>query len=251
MSERPSGALAQASGDGSLDGYVASMPRAYRQLFNDDAIAAHAGVVHRRGPSAVHVEIWRELPGNVAAICVVADDDAGLLARISAALLADDFDVVAAQAYCRTRADGRVEAVDLFWVRRLSRATGAAIPVRARDVAILGGTLDALVRSRVDFERQLRERPAPRPAGEATRVRFDADERDGGMVLTIQGPDRPGLLFLITDALFREGARIARSDVTTHEGQALDRFHLTEHDGSALRRARLLGIQTAVLDAVE
>ena len=55
----------------------------------------------------------------------------------------------------------------------------------------------------------------------------------------------------MTDALFREGARIARSDVTTHGGTALDRFHLTELDGTALRRARLLGIQTAVLAALQ
>ena len=160
------------------------MPRSYRQLFNDDAIAAHAGVVKRRGTSAVHVEIWRELPENVAAICVVADDDAGLLARISAALLADDFDVVAAQAYCRTRPDEAVEAVDLFWIRRLSRATGAVETVRSRDVAILGATLDTLVRTRAEAERNLRPRRAPLSAGEATSVRFDKDERDGGMVLT-------------------------------------------------------------------
>jgi [protein-PII] uridylyltransferase len=247
---RPAGHVSRAE---PLEAYLASMPRSYRQLFNDDAIAAHAGVVSRRGSSAVHVEIWRELTEHVVAICVVAEDDAGLLSRISAALLSDDFDVVAAQAYCRTRADGAVEAVDLFWVRRLSRVNGAPVPVRSRDVAILGATLDALVRSRAEAEQTLRPRrsSAVAVAGPATSVRFDKDERDGGMVLTIQGPDRPGLLFLITDALSREGARIARSDVTTHDGRALDRFHLTELDGSALRRARLLGIQTAVLAALE
>ena len=226
------------------------MPRSYRQLFDDDAIAAHASVVARRGMSAVHVEIWRELPGQVAAICVVADDDEGLLARISAALLADDFDVVAAQAYCRTRSDGRVEAVDLFWIRRLSRATGAPESVRLRDVAILSATLDAFVRTRSQIDRNLRLRGAPVAEGEPMSVRFDRDERDGGMVLTIQGPDRSGLLYLITDTLAREGVRIARSDVTTHEGTALDRFQLTELDGTSLRHARLLGIQTALQAAL-
>ena len=236
-----------------LRDYLASMPRSYRQLFDEDAIATHAGVVKRRGGSAVHVEIWRELPGRVAAICVVADDDAGLLSRISAALLAESFDVVAAQAYCRTRPDGRVEAVDLFWIRRLAHGTGAVESVRVRDVAILGATLDTLVRTRAraEGERSLRLRSAPRAEGESMSVRFDKDERDGGMVLTIQGPDRPGLLYLITDSLAREGVRIARSDVTTHEGKVLDRFQLTELDGSALRRARLLGIQTALLAALD
>jgi UTP:GlnB (protein PII) uridylyltransferase len=242
-----------------VQAFIASMPRAYRQLFDDEAVAAHAGVVMRRGTSAVHVEIWREFPERITGLCVVADDEAGLLARISAALLAENFDVVSAQAFCRTRADGRSEAVDLFRIRRLARTASAPESVRARDVAILGATLDTLVRTRTRIEQNLRfARPegvpvaAERtPPSEPIAVQFEKDERDGGMVLTIQGPDRAGLLYLITDTLAREGVRIARSEVTTQDGIALDRFQLTEPDGGPLRRARLLGIQTAVLAALE
>jgi hypothetical protein len=39
--------------------------------------------------------------------------------------------------------------------------------------------------------------------------------------------------------------------VTTRGAQVLDRFHLTELDGAPLHRARLLGLQTSVLGAIE
>jgi UTP:GlnB (protein PII) uridylyltransferase len=111
--------------------------------------------------------------------------------------------------------------------------------------------LDGLVRGRAGLERLRAIAPVPADRSVQMRVGFEADARDGAMVLTVQGSDRPGLLFMISKALFAEDVRITHSDVATHDGSVLDRFHLTEMDGSPLRRARLLGIQTAVLGAID
>jgi [protein-PII] uridylyltransferase len=233
--------------------FVASMPVSYRTLFDIDAIEAHAAIVEKRGQRAAHVEMWRELPERVVAIAVVADDAPGLLSRISAAMVAHEIDVVAAQAYCRTTPTTRVEAVDFFWIRRAARPSGGAAavaPLRERDIDALGTTLEALVRGRASFARAVRYARAVRGAGGTARVRFD-DAEGGGMILSVEAADRPGLLLLLTDALFRERVQIVRSDVSTHEGTATDRFHLMELDGAPLRRGRALGIQTAVLAAIE
>jgi [protein-PII] uridylyltransferase len=224
------------------------MPRSYRGTFEERDILTHAAIVQRRGASVSRAEVWKELAEGMVAICVVADDGPGLLARASAALVAHDFDVVAAQAYCRTRGGAPVEAIDFFWVRRV--ATAAPLASCRPEVARFAETLDALLRGTASVEPPRAIRPSAAEAGSA-RVRFDTDARDGALVLTVHAHDRPGLLFAITDALFRESVRIARSDVTTHEGVVFDRFHLTELDGTPLRRARLLGLQTAVLAAIE
>ena len=119
------------------------------------------------------------------------------------------------------------------------------------DVASLAQTLEELVRGRAGLERLRRIAPVVSARGAQMRVGFESDTRDGAMVLTVQGTDRPGLLFVISQALLLEGARITHSDVATHQGSVLDRFHLTEMDGAPLRRARLLGIQTAVIASLD
>ncbi|HEY2516029.1 MAG TPA: hypothetical protein VGI39_34395 [Polyangiaceae bacterium] len=228
--------------------FVRTMPRKYRQLFDEPVVAMHAAIVERRGERAAHAEIWRSFSEGGVAVCVVSDDAAGLLARIGAALVAHGLDVVAAQVYCRVGERGRPEAVDFFWVRRVGPA---APPVQEADVAALAETLGELVRGDAGLERLRRVAPVARGRSLQMRVGFETDARDGATVLTVQGTDRPGLLFMISKALFAEDVRITHSDVATHDGQVLDRFHLTEMDGSVLRRARLLGIQTAVLAAID
>ncbi len=138
------------------DAFVASMPASYRTIFDEDAKRAHSAVVQRRGGSATRVELWRQLPERTAAVCVVADDAPGLLSCISAALVAHDMDVIAAQAYCRTLADTSLEAVDFFWIRRVPTAGGTVPLIRERDVAAIGETLDALVRGRASFDEAVR-----------------------------------------------------------------------------------------------
>src|SRR5438552_10280819 len=102
--------------DAEVRAFTASMPASYRAMFDADAIEAHAAIVARRGGRTTHLEVWKELPERVVALCVVADDRPGLLSRISAALVAHDMDVVAAQAYGRGRSRTAREAVDLLWI---------------------------------------------------------------------------------------------------------------------------------------
>ena len=82
--------------------FAASMPASYREAFDEEAFEAHAAVASRREGSATRVEIWKDLPERVVAICIIADDRPGLLSQISAALVAEHIDVVSAHAYCRT-----------------------------------------------------------------------------------------------------------------------------------------------------
>jgi [protein-PII] uridylyltransferase len=229
--------------------YLRSMPMSYRRLFDEDAQHEHAAVVHRRGGRASHIEIWRKLPERIVAVAVVADDRPGLLSLISAALVAHDMDVVAAQAYCRSRADGEREAVDLVWIRRLPGAAGRPAPIRTRDVALVGDTLDALVRGQASFDGAVSFARARRSAEATTRVRFER-EPDGGIMLLVEAVDRPGLLLVVSRTLFKEGVQIIGSHVTTKAGHVLDRFQVTELDGSPLTGARQLAVQTAVLAAL-
>ena len=230
--------------------FINSMPMGYRRLFDEDAQHEHAAITYRRGEKAIHVEIWRKLPERIVAIAVIADDKAGLLSRVSAALVAHDLDVVAAQAFGRKRTDGDREAVDLIWIRRIPGEGGRAHSVRSHDVAHIGETLEALARGEATFDGAVSFARARRSAEASTRVRFERDSQDGATQLLVEAVDRPGLLLVVSRTLFEQRVQIVGSHVSTKAGHVLDRFQVTELDGSPLSWARQLEVQTAVLTAL-
>lgn len=223
-----------------LAAFVQSMPPAYRQSFDFEATRVHAAVVERRAGRAAHVEIWRELSERVVAICVVAEDKPGLLSCISAALVAHRIDVVSADAYCRTRPDGKIEAVDFLWIRRLPNGRGNVAPIRAKDILALADAIEA-----ADLDAVEMPPPSVAAPGASARVRFSGNE------LTVEAVDRPGLLLAVTQALFRSNVQIIALRATTEDGCAVDRFQLAEPNGKPLDSARLLELQCAVLGALD
>ena len=95
------------------------MPERYRETFDAEAVAQHAGIVARRGNLSAHVEVCGRLPEGVTIVCVVADDRPGLLSRIAASLVIHSIDILSAQAYTRVSPAGTGEAVDFLWLRRI------------------------------------------------------------------------------------------------------------------------------------
>jgi UTP:GlnB (protein PII) uridylyltransferase len=172
-----------------------------------------------------------------------------LLSRISAALVAESVDVVSAHAYCRTREDDTIEAVDFLWIRRVPSARGKVSPIRATDIVALGATIDRAVAA--DAVPTPMVPPTPVPPGASARVRFETDESDGTTILTVEAVDRPGLLLAVTQALFRANLQIVGLRATTEKGCAVDRFKLTDVGGTPLRRERLFTLQIAILGALE
>jgi len=231
--------------------FAASMPASYREAFEEEAIATHAGVALRRDASATRVEIWKDLPERIVAICIVADDRPGLLAQISAALVAHEIDVVSAHGYCRARPGSVPEAIDILWIRRSPRQNGSIGPIRARDVSAIGEMVDALVRGNAQVDPAVGFARALRTARATTRVRFEDVAGDGTMMLTVEATDRPGLLLLVTQAIFRAELQIIGLRATSEEGRAIDRFHLAELDGKPLVQARLLALQVEIFGVLE
>ena len=231
--------------------FARSMPESYLATFDDATVELHAGIVHRRGRRATHVEMWKEPTEGAAAICVVADDRPGLLSRICASLVAHDADVIAAQVYGRCRSDGVMEAVDFLWIQSIPRHDAERGPTRTPDISRIRESLDVLVRGGASFKHVVSFTRAVRAAGQTTRVHFEKDERDGHVQLVVETLDHPGVLLAVTTALFREQLQIVSSRVSTEKTRAIDRFQVVELDGRPLEHDRELVVQTAVLEAIE
>ncbi len=234
--------------------FLSTMPKAYAEAFAPSDVREHAGIVARRGNRAIHAELWRTLPGGTEILCVVADDRPGLLSDICETLVGERMEVTTAQVHCRTREDGRREAIDLFWLRR--RAPGGATRgLTPEDVERIALRLSAPLAAANDgnaatdpgrYVSHFPRNPIPAP-----RAFFNTNSlRRGEYVLIVEAPDFPGLLSAITSALAASGVEITASDIRTDDWLARDCFTLRDPSGAPLTPDRLSAIRQAVVRAV-
>ena len=236
---------AEVSPDWAAD-FSSSMPPGYRVLFDPRTTRKHAAVCSRRDGRPAHVEVWRTLADGSVALCVVADDRPGLLSAIAAALVSHRLDVITALVFSRTAADGRVEAVDLVWVRRAN--SGDRAPIDDEEAVSVGEVLSAILSGSITVEQIASDAAVP-PASPDRRlvVRFEDGLRDDELAsLFVEAADRPGILLSIAHEVFQQGAQVVRSLVRTAGGRAYNHFELAEFSGASLSRERREQIRAAV-----
>ncbi|HEY3594949.1 MAG TPA: [protein-PII] uridylyltransferase [Polyangiaceae bacterium] len=236
---------------GFIEEYLDTMPERYLLSNTPAEIVAHAEVARAAKRSTVRVALVSSRHPDVAELCVVtgerprtselcvvAGDRPGLLAAITAAIVASHLEVHAAQINSRRLADGRVQAVDLFWVR--DRAGGAAgvkraLPKLDRDLrtVITGGVAPRELA--IQRTSPWSERPAP-PV--ATEISMDNRASAGHTVIEVLTRDRPGLLFTLSQALHELGLSIAVAKINTEGNRVADVFYVNEVDGNKLDPGR-------------
>lgn len=226
------------------------MPAAYARAFTHTEIAAHANIVARRGGRSAHAEACLSSAG-LTVVCVVADDQPGLLSFVTDALLVHGLNVESAHVYCRSKADGKLEAVDFFWLKPALEGDVDA-SVDAATLADFAQTLHELIVENQNAPLASRERDTiPVPRVKPTRIYFDIEAiRRGEFVLVAQVPDFSGLLFAISSALHGQGVRIEASEIRTEGGIAKDYFYLANASSAPMDGERLCDIQQAVQVAV-
>ncbi len=181
----------------------------------------------------------------------VADDRPGLLAMFTATLAKARLQVVGAEIYSWQDSDGRMRALDLFWVKGSSHAESSAVLLRRieRDLGrLLGGEIRAaeLVGGR---QRPPRWAVGHTPAV-ATEVRFD-HRATGATVLEVTTRDRPGLLFWLSHTLQEAGLTITLAKINTEGQSVADVFYVTEQTGAKLDDpARIEEVRTHILATI-
>jgi [protein-PII] uridylyltransferase len=231
---------------------VDTMPDSYFLSTPEEALADHAALVARleteeTGGVVMHRADFQEL--GYLELAIATRDRPGLFAMITGVLAAEGLNILAAR--IATSRDG--VALDAF---RLSRPIEDFALDEDR-AARLESTLEAVLRGTIDVE-QLVERSARPWLGRRrgrpipTTIDIDNDVSDAYTVLDVTTGDRVGLLFTITNCLYRQWVQIHLAKVTTMVTQAMDAFYVTDHEGRKIEDpARLEQIRTALLEALE
>lgn len=235
----------------SVTAFAATLPASYRKNFESSAVLQHSRIALEREGASANVGSFVSSRGSSDAICVVADDQPGLLATISAALVMCGLDVIEAEAYTRRVEDRHDEAVDVFWVRHESAARRAE-PVSREEIEQLRQTLIGLLDGKLERRRLGdSQRPIATPSSSETVVRFIENADGHFSTLEVETGDRSGLLLALSQALYNQRVQIVGSQVKTVGARVYDRFHITELDGSPIGAPRRLEIQVAILSAVD
>ena len=215
-------------------------------------IAAHLAAIRRlhTGEVVVDAEYNGQLGTSEYAVVTHNDLVPGIFSKIAGVMAASGLQILDAQIL--TRVDGIV--VDTFQVmdrdyhgpppRDRSRSIGEKI------AAVLKGWehVDELMRrgARLNSARMVPLNRQP------TEVRIDNETSDRFTIIDIFADDRQGLLYIITNAIFRLGLSVHAARISTRLDQVADVFYVTDQLGRKLdEHAQLDAVRATVLRDIE
>lgn len=219
-----------------------------------------------------HIQMWKKvsLSRDIAVkvqhlrsegtnrITLASPDRPGLLSWVSGTLTAAGMQVLSANVYSAQgyKAPGDTAplpsvAIDVLMVRGegdqmvTDRSRWRRIRRDLRRVILQGASVEALVQDRLRYQK-IR---APHEPGVKAKVAILNEESATETVIDIFGRDRPGILYRITEALFRLGLSIALARISTQGRRVADGFYVTDaQSGDKLTDpARLEAVKAALL----
>jgi [protein-PII] uridylyltransferase len=219
-----------------IDAHFEFMPDNYFRAFGVDEIASHIALfraflenLYLRNESAlVPAEKWEAFPQQGhSTVSFCTWDGQQLLAKIAGSFAVVPLNILSADIYTR----GDQVVLDVF---RVCDLNGHAVEDE-RDIALVRRTLRrALSDSAFDFtpllEKARRKIQKREPAGVEfpTVIATENGAHPDYTLISIQAPDRVGLLYDLVSALREERVSIALSRISTEKGAAIDTFYVVD-----------------------
>ncbi len=183
---------------------------------------------------------------SVTEIVLYTPDHPGLFSQLAGAVSASGGTIVDAKAF--TTSDGF--ALDVFSVQD---AEGGTFGDTAR-VERLRQSIERTLRGEVYPRTAIAKRPAKKRSSAfrvTPRINFDNDASASATVVEVEGLDRPGLLYDVTDAIFQSGLSISSAMVSTYGERAVDVFYVRDGFGHKVRHeARLQAVRERLMKAL-
>ncbi len=232
---------------GEVDAHFSKLPARYFRSTPEDVIAEHVGFIHEflckqifGGESGLAPFIsWKNFPQEgYTEVVFISWDRERIFSKITGAVAAIGCSILSADIY--TRDDNIVIDTFRFSTTRFEAVTDE------RDKKKFAEILErALGEDGFDCEKFF-DRKARKPflgiegEGFPHHLSFNLQEHPEYTVLDLQTPDRPGLLYDVSECLNDFGVDIAYARITTEGGAALDTFYLTDGVGKKLEDNTIL-----------
>ncbi|MBI3302126.1 MAG: ACT domain-containing protein, partial [Deltaproteobacteria bacterium] len=235
--ERLSRTLVAVAPPEQVGAFLAEMPESYFLSTPEEAVPGHFQLLNRftqsngdGAPDPYRAALVHFPEREFSELTVVTRDRPGLFAMLTGVLAANGLNVASAR--ITTSRDGI--ALDVF---RLSHVDRQELVMDADTWTRVYARLGAILRGERTMEEMLRVARSPayltrRNARIPTEVTVDNTSSPHYTVIDLTAPDRMGLLFTITYALFQLGVVIHLAKITTNVDQVLDVFYVTGSTGA-------------------
>jgi [protein-PII] uridylyltransferase len=230
--------------------HAARAPASYWLGFPAEAQARHARLVREAEASAAPLLIESRVNAAraVTEITIVAADQPGLFARLAGALALSGADIVDARIFTLTNG----LALDTFTIQS---AEGKPFD-RPDRLAKLAANVERVLAGGIRPEQELRRLPQRLPSrtramSVVPRVLIDNKASATHTLIEVTGRDRPGFLYLVTNALTQQNLQISTAKISTFGVSAVDVFYVKDQFGLKIdKEARLQQIREALMAAL-
>jgi [protein-PII] uridylyltransferase len=180
-------------------------------------------------------------------VTVYTPDHPGLFSKLAGAIAISGGSIVDAKAF--TTSDGF--ALDVFWIQD---AEGEIFDDPSR-LERLRRAVHKTLAGETSPKRVLAQRPARKKRVAAFRIQprvgFDNEASTAATVVEVEGLDRQGFLYDVTQALFESGLSISSSIVATYGERAIDVFYVRDGFGHKItHKDRLKSVEDRLLNVL-
>jgi len=232
-----------------LESLFDQMPPRYLLYTPVESILKHLELYEGLGQESFVLEAEAKPRSNYRTVTVCARDFPGLFSRLSGVFTLNNLDILSAEIYTWRNHI----AVDVFKVKApLDKLHEDEAWSRVkRDLrAALKGELDlkSALGEKLQAYRALQRRIPRRP----DRIVMDNEASDFFTIVEVYSHDFPGLLFNVTDALFRCKLDIWIAKIGTKVDQVVDVFYMRDFDGQKIVDPQeIAAVEEAIKEAIE
>jgi [protein-PII] uridylyltransferase len=191
---------------------------------------AHQALIDRSSPRDIVTEVHTDAFTAITELTIYAPDHPRLLALLTGACAAANANIVGAQIFTTT--DGM--ALDTILIQREFSTEDDETRRAERVTEIIRLALQGKLRLKDAVAGATRQRSRLKAFSVAPRVIIDNQSSNRFTVIEINGLDRIGLLYMLTEALFHLSLNIASAHITTFGEKAIDVFYVTDLTGDKI-----------------
>ncbi len=190
----------------------------------------HQALIDRSSPRDIVTEVHTDAFTAITELTIYAPDHPRLLALITGACAAANANILGAQIFTTT--DGM--ALDTILIQREFSTEDDERRRAERVTEIIRLALEGKLRLKDAVAGATQQRSRLKAFSVAPRVIIDNQSSNRFTVIEINGLDRIGLLYKLTEALFHLSLNIASAHITTFGEKAIDVFYVTDLTGDKI-----------------
>jgi [protein-PII] uridylyltransferase len=218
-----------------LRNYLARHYHTYWLNVDLDHQLAHAGLLEKAEDTSegMAVEVKTDKFTAITEVAVVMPDHPRLLAQLTGACAAAGANIASAQIF--TTNDGM--ALDTLLIQREFAEDADEL----RRAGRISRSIGQAVRGQLNIRKAVTEAAQPNRRMDAfsvaPQVAIDNDSSNRFTLIEVAGLDRLGLLYELTETLFRLNLNIGSAHITTFGERAVDVFYVTDLTGAKITNA--------------